>query len=218
MNESSSTIDKLPILLATTNPAKEQTFRRLVEGLPLSPMTPAQLGLEVFSEEEGETHESIARTKAELWSQAGSMLAIASDGGLVLPALGSRWESRYTHRFAGPAADDAERLTRLLELMQPFQGTEREASWREAVAIAHRGRILVSWELRGATGLIADRPDDHYKTPGFWAFSVWYFPRFRKTYSQLTPEERESLDDHWARLRQLVQRYFRSHFVTPQAS
>ncbi|MCH8225169.1 MAG: hypothetical protein IIC97_04790 [Chloroflexi bacterium] len=218
MNESSSTIDKLPILLATTNPAKEQTFRRLVEGLPLSPMTPAQLGLEVASDEEGETHESIARTKAELWSQAGSMLAIASDGGLVLPALGSRWESRYTHRFAGPAADDAERLARLLELMQPFQGTEREASWREAVAIAYCGRILVSWELIGATGLIADSPGDQYETPGFWAFSVWYFPRFGKTYPQLTPEERESLDDHWTRLRQLVQRYFRSHFVTPQAS
>jgi inosine/xanthosine triphosphate pyrophosphatase family protein len=218
MNESSSTIDKLPILLATTNPAKEQIFRRLLEGLPLSPMTPAQMGLEVFSEEEGETHESIARTKAELWSQAGSMLAIASDGGLVIPALGSRWESRHTHRFAGPAADDAERLARLLELMRPFQGQEREASWREAVAIAHRGRILVSWELRGATGLIADRPDDYYKTPGFWAFSVWYFPRFGKTYPQLTPEERESLDDHWTRLRQLVQRYFRSHFVTPQAA
>ena len=218
MNESSSTIDKLPILLATANPAKEQTFRRLVEGLPLSPMTPAQLGLEVASDEEGETHESIARTKAELWSQAGSMLAIASDGGLVLPALGSRWESRYTHRFAGPAADDAERLARLLELMQPFQGTEREASWREAVAIAYCGRILVSWELIGATGLIADSPGDQYETPGFWAFSVWYFPRFEKTYPQLTPEERESLDDHWTRLRQLVQRYFRSHFVTPQAS
>ena len=128
-------------------------------------MTPAQLALEDVPQEEGPTHEAIARHKAELWSLAGSMLAIASDGGLVLPALGGRWESRYTHRFAGPAADDAERLARLLELMRPFRGAEREASWREAVAIAHRGRILVSWELKGGTGLIADSPGDPYQVP-----------------------------------------------------
>ena len=207
---------KIPILLATTNPAKEQSFRRMLEGLPLSPITPAQRGLEDVPPEEGDTHEAIARSKAERWSRAGSMLAIASDGGLVLPALGDRWESRYTHRFAGPAADDADRLARLLELMRPFHGPEREASWREAVAIAHRGRILVSWELKGATGLIADSPGDPYQVPGFWAFSVWYFPQFTKTYPQLSPGERDSLDDHWTRLGQLVQRYFRSHFVTPR--
>ena len=211
------TSDKTPILLATTNPAKEQSFRRLLEGLPLSPMTPAQLGLEDVPEEEGDTHEAIARSKAEFWSRAGSMLTIASDGGLVLPALGGRWESRYTHRFAGPAADDAERLTGLLKLMQPFHGAEREASWREAVAIAHKGRLLVSWELRGATGLITDSPADPYQVPGFWAFSVWYFPQFGKTYPQLSSDEHDSLDDHWTRLRQLVQRYFRSNFVTPSA-
>ncbi len=180
-------------------------------------MTPAQLALEDVPEEEGETHEAIARSKAAVWSLAGSMLAIASDGGLVLPALGGRWESRYTHRFAGPAADDAERVARLLELMRPFHGAEREASWREAVAIAHRGRILVSWEIKGGTGLIADSPGDPYQVPGFWAFSLWYFPQFAKTYPQLSPGERDSLDDHWTRLRQLVQRYFRGHFVAPSA-
>ena len=209
------TSDKISILLATTNPAKEHTFRLLLEGLPLSPMTPAHLGLADVPEEKGETHEAIARSKAELWSLAGSMLAIASDGGLVLPALGDRWESRYTHRFAGPAADDSERLARLLELMRPFQGAEREASWREAVAIAHRGRTLVSWELNGGTGLIADSPGEPYQVPGFWAFAVWYFPQFGKTYPQLSSGERDSLDDHWTRLGQLVLRYFRSHFVAP---
>ena len=109
------TSHKTPILLATTNPAKERTFRWLLDGLPLSPMTPAELAFEDVPQEEGETHEAIARSKAELWSLAGSTLAIASDGGLVLPALGGRWESRYTHRFAGPATDDAERLSRLLD-------------------------------------------------------------------------------------------------------
>ena len=216
-----STETQTPILLATGNPAKQQMLRWLVEGLALIPTTPEQLGLDSPPDEEGDTHQAIARQKAQHYSLAGSMLAIASDGGLVLPALGDRWQSLYTHRFAGPAANDAERLRRLLELMEPYQGNDREASWLEGLAIARRGEVLASWELRGGTGVIAEMPGDTSDisgdTPGFWAFSVWYFPQFSKTYSQLSTGQRESLDDHWGRLRQLVHRYFNSHFMTAES-
>ena len=203
-----------PILLATGNPAKQQTLRWLLEGLPFSPTTPEQLGLNVDPEEEGDTHQAIARLKAAQWSEAGSILSIASDGGLVVPALGARWESRYTHRFAGTAADDAERTRRLLELMRPYRGSDREASWVEALAIAHRGRVIASWELRGGTGIIAESPGDTLGSPGFWVFSLWYFPQFGKIYNQLSPHQRVLLDDHWSRLRRLVRRFFDAHFVS----
>ena len=218
MANPSSTPGQTPILLATGNPAKQQMLRWLVEGLALTPTTPEQLGLDSAPGEEGGTHQAIARHKAQQYSLAGSTLAIASDGGLVLPALGDRWQSRYTHRFAGPAADDAERVRRLLQLMKPYQGTDREASWLEGLAIARQGKVLASWELRGGTGVIAEMPGDATNapgdTPGFWAFSIWYFPKFGKTYSHLSTGQRETLDDHWGRLRQLVHRYFNSHFVT----
>ncbi|MDP6227181.1 MAG: non-canonical purine NTP pyrophosphatase [Dehalococcoidia bacterium] len=200
-----------PILLGTGNPAKQQTLQWLLEGLPLSPVTPGRLGLRTVPRERGDTHEAIARAKARDWSRAASALAIASDGGLLLPALGTRWDSRHTHRFAGPEADDAHRLRRLLNLMRPYQGPQREASWIEAVAIADRGKVLASWELRGATGVIADGPGDTARATGFWAFSVWYFPQFGKTYNQLSPEELEALQDHWARLRVLVRHFFRGY-------
>tara|TARA_B100000315_G_scaffold50934_1_gene45472 strand:+ start:2307 stop:2888 length:582 start_codon:yes stop_codon:yes gene_type:complete len=180
----------------------------LLEGLPLSPVTPGRLGLGAAPQEMGDTHEAIARSKAQDWSRAASALTIASDGGLVLPALGSGWDSRHTHRFAGPAADDAQRLRGLLDVMRPYRGTEREASWVEAVAIADRGEVLASWELRGATGVIAESLVGTAQPTGFWAFSAWYFPQLGKTYNQLSPEEREALQDHWVRLRVLVQRFF----------
>ena len=204
-----------PILLATGNQAKQQKLAWLVEDLGLCPVTPEQLGLLGIPEEEGDTHHSIARFKAQEWSKAGSTLAIASDGGLVLPVLGEQWESLYTHRFAGPAADDEERGRRLLQLMQPYQGPDREASWVEALAIAYRGRVLASWELRGSKGVIAESPDHSAGVPGFWAFSLWFFPQYGRTYNRLTAAELESLEDHWTRLRQLVRRFFRSHYVPP---
>ena len=202
------------ILLATGNPAKQQKLAWLVEGLGLSTTTPQQLGLSGVPEEEGGTHQEIARNKAREWSLAGSTLAIATDGGLVLPALGDSWESLYTHRFAGPAADDQERTRRLLELMEPYHGEDREATWVEGLCVADRGRILASWELTGGTGVVAEAPNDTPAIPGFWVFSVWYFPQFGRTYNQLTPEELASLDDHWTSLLRLLHRYFQSHFVS----
>ena len=141
------------------------------------------------------------------------MLAIASDGGLHIPALGTQWDSRYTHRFAGPDADDAQRRDRLLELMSPFTGEDRRATWVEALAVAHRGRLLAAWELYGATGVIADRASTPPLSPGFWAFSVWRFPGYDKTYDQLSPQELEDLDDHWLRLRRLAQGFLRRYLA-----
>ncbi len=216
MTEPTATSGNLPILIATGNPAKQEALRRLLEGLHLSPVTPKELGLHSVPEEEGDTHHAIARMKAREWSLAASMLAIASDGGLVIPVLGENWESRFTHRFAGPAADDAERLRRLLGIMAPYQGADREASWVEALAIADRGMVLASWELRGATGVIAEDVGDSPEVPGFWVFSVWRFPQCgNKSYNQLTAAELESLDDHWAQLRHLTQDFFDDYLTIP---
>ncbi len=203
-----------PILLATANGDKQRAFRSLLNGLPLTPITPAELGITASPEEDGDTHEAIARKKAVQWSRAGSMLAIASDGGLAIPALGPAWESRHTRRFAGPAAGDSQRVDRLLELMKPLTGADRSASWVEAIAIAHQGRLLASWELLGAGGEIAQARKSG-PVPEFWAFTVWTFPQYGKTYNELTPGERESLNDHWARLGHLVRRFFQTIFVPP---
>ncbi|PKB80198.1 MAG: hypothetical protein BZY88_09340 [SAR202 cluster bacterium Io17-Chloro-G9] len=206
-----------PILLATGNNDKQQAFRRLLEGLPLSTVTPQDAGVGAVPDEAGDSHLAIAEDKAVQWSKAASMLVIASDGGLVVPALGPLWESRHTHRFAGPAADDAERLERLLELMRPFKGKDRAASWVEALAIADNGRVLASWELAGASGMIANKRVGQGPVPEFWALTVWRFPQFRKTYNQLTDEQRESINDHWTRLRWLVHEFFESgSALTPE--
>ncbi len=205
-------IPATPILLATGNLAKQEVLRRLLEGLPLAPVTPAELGLAADPEERGATHEEIALEKAQEWSRLAAMLAIASDGGLVAPALGANWESRYTHRFAGPAADDAERRRRLLELLSPYTGAEREASWVEALAIADRGRPLRFWELKGGSGIIAETPEEGPHAPGFWVFPLWYFPKLGKYYNGLTDDEKESLGDHWATLRRLAHSYFLEEF------
>ena len=192
------------ILLGTTNPAKLEKLRWLLEGLPLEPVSPSDLGMAGRGPaEDGPTHLATAVAKAREWSLAASLPAISTDGGLVIPALGDGWQSTLTHRFAGEGADDGIRVSRLLELMAPYSGEGRRASWVEAVAIADGERSLASWEAPGAAGVLLEASSGP-TAPGFWVFSLWYFPQVGKTYNELEEGELVSLDDHWTRLRALV--------------
>jgi XTP/dITP diphosphohydrolase len=202
-------MDSISVLLGTGNPAKQSRLRRLLVGLPLNITTPGEPGVVADApDEQGATHEENARLKAEVWSRTRGTLAISSDGGLVVPALGRRWESLLTRRFAGEEADDEARLECLLRLMRPYRGQEREASWVEALAIARDGRTLASWEVEGATGLLLDEIGSSPVVPGFWVFSIWYFPELGKTYNALDEHELERLNDHWSQLKSLVRQFF----------
>ena len=200
------------ILLATGNADKQRMLRWLLEGLPLNPVTPAGLGVSADPDESADTHEAIARAKAEEWSRVAGVTAIASDGGLLVPALGANWESRYTRRFAGPAAADAERQRRLLELLEPYSGDDRRAAFVEGLAIARQGQTIASWEVQGATGRIVDTiadAGDATDGDGFWVFPLWRFPQYGRTYDRLTESERADLGDHWSALRALAQEFLR---------
>ena len=201
------------ILLATGNADKQRMLAWLLEDTPVRAVSPADVGVRADPDESGDTHEAIACAKAEEWSRVAGMPAIASDGGLVVPALGAHWESRYTHRFAGPAADDAERQLRFLHLMEPFAGDQRNAAFVEALAIADAGQTVASWPVSGATGRIVDSLADRggdTDGDGFWVFPLWYFPQFGRTYDRLTEAERASLGDHWLTLRGLVREFMTS--------
>tara|TARA_Y100001001_G_scaffold112084_1_gene109695 strand:- start:409 stop:750 length:342 start_codon:yes stop_codon:yes gene_type:complete len=109
---------------------------------------------------------------------------------------------------------DSQRVDGLLELMQPFTGADRNASWAEAVAIAYKGRLLASWELLGATGELAQTKPTGL-IPEFWVFTIWNFPQLGKTYNELTTEELLFLNDHWSQFGRLIRRFFESIYVPP---
>ena len=201
------------ILLGTTNPVKQEHLAWLLEGLPLRIVRPVEEGLSVEVEERGASHRENALLKAVAWSRASGLLAIASDGGLAVPALGERWDSLRTHRFAGPAADERARLEALLALMAPLTGGERRAFWREAVALAERGRPLKTWEAQGGEGVIAPSFDPGRIYRGFWVATAWYFPQVGKTYAEMAPQERRRSGEPWSRLRPRVLRFFRERLL-----
>ena len=200
------------LLLATTNPAKERELRRLVEGLPLALVAPRDVGLSLDVPEEEPTHQGNARAKAVAYSRAAGTLSLASDGGLVIPALGDAWEGLRTHRFAGDVGDLA-KARELLRRMKSQTGEKRRIFWREALVVAEAGRVLASWEVEGSHGYLAEGVDPSRMAPGFWVAGIWLFPQLGKTYGELDEGERRLVDDHWTRLRPLVQEFLRGYLA-----
>ncbi|MBI4494365.1 MAG: phosphatase PAP2 family protein [Chloroflexi bacterium] len=193
------------LLLATTHPAKRERLAWMVEGLPLRVLTPEQVAARPVVEERGANHRQVAEAKALAWSRAVQGLALASDGGVDIPALGARWEALLTRRAAGSEASDEQRAAHLLALLGGLRGEQRQARWREAAALAARGRLLGSWEVESSEPMrIAERYDPSGVPLGFWVPGLLEFPRLGRRYGQLSPAERERALDHWARLRPLV--------------
>lgn len=202
------------ILLATGNVAKQAKLRWLIDGLGFEAVTPRDLGLAGFDPpEDGASHREVASAKALAWANAADCLAIASDGGLDIPALGPNWNSLFTKRAAGDVPDDQARADHLVGLMRGKPVNEREAFKREAVAVARPGRTLGVWVAGGSVGRVVESYDPSKIKDGFWLPAILWDTRFGKIVADLTPEESEQTENGWNELREVV-RPFLSEMLT----
>jgi inosine/xanthosine triphosphate pyrophosphatase family protein len=198
------------ILLATSNPAKERKLRWLLDGLGYAFRTPRDHPPAGEPEEVGTTHREVAAHKAAFWSGYAPGLAIASDGGARIPALGERWNSLFTRRAAGVDADDRARADHLLGLMRGRKGTERTVVWVEGLALARAGELLASWQVECTLGRLVEAYDPRLVEGGFYMPGLVEVPRFGRVLARLSADELAQVDDCWNELRRRVRAYLGS--------
>ena len=195
----------LSVLLATTNPAKAERLRALAAGVALTLVEPSSIATPPAVEEDAASHLGNAIHKAVAWSRAHRAVALASDGGLAIPALGDDWSSLVTRRGTGGDVSDEEHAVRLLRRMRDLDGERRAAHWTEAVALAREGALLGAWEASGLRGHIADA----YVPPpngagGFWVRGLWVSGASSKRHWELSEADLAAEDDPWLTLAPLV--------------
>jgi inosine/xanthosine triphosphate pyrophosphatase family protein len=190
----------LSLVAGTTNAAKAAKLRELCAGLDVAFVEAGAPPAESAVDETGASHLANAVSKARAWSQARSVVAIASDGGLVIPALGDGWESLLTRRATGGEVSDEEHARRLLGRMRELTGERRAAHWAEAIAIARGGSVLGAWEDSGLCGRIADSYEaGPGAVPGFWVSGLWQTEDGRRHW-ELEASERAVQSDPWEKL------------------
>ena len=129
---------KPKLLIATNNQGKLKEIRAILGDLELELISPADLGLELDVEEDGQTYAENATKKAIAFFQASGLTSLADNSGLEVDALDGAPGLHSARYSTLPNATDADRrATLLLNLSRyPRPWTAR---FRATVAIAGPG-------------------------------------------------------------------------------
>ncbi len=199
------------IILGTNNPHKKEKLRWIAEGF-FSEVGVMRENIEV--EETGKTFEENARIKALAIARLENSYAIASDGGVLIPALGENWNELLTKRFAGlENVTDFDRMNMLLELMKGKSGKDRMVVWKEAIAIASPEGVLFSVEVDGDTGMLQETYDPKQYKEGIWLCTLTAYPQFGgKNFFELNEEEKKYGEVSWWKLKEKVEEFLQDYF------
>lgn len=195
------------IFIATSNPGKLRDFKGAASNLPIEIAAIPDFSSIPPVVEDGTTFEANARKKAEAYSRyVRGKIVIADDSGLVVDALGgapgvhsARYAADEPHTADANTDDDDNnaKLIRELKLIPPDQRTGRFVCW---IAAARDGKTIAVFEGK-AEGIILDQPRG---TNGFGYDPLFYFPSIKKTFAELSAEEKAEHSHRGAAFRKFL--------------
>ncbi len=150
-------------------------------------------------EESAPTFAENAAGKALHYSRVRDGMVFADDSGLVVPALGGK-PGVHSARYAGPQATNSRRIEKLLDEMQGKAENERAAYFVCAIALAEKGRSIAVVTDR-VDGKILESPRG---AGGFGYDPVFYFPALKKTFAELSAEEKNQFSHRGKAFRRLL--------------
>ena len=177
---------KQTIVLATRNNGKTTEMKELLKEFPIDIKNLDDFGPIPPVKEDGATFDDNAYKKASFTAKVLGLPALADDSGLEVDALGGAPGVRSA-RYAGPDASDEENNVKLLREMEGK--ASREAAFMCVISIAVPSGAALTYEAR-CEGVIADAPSGNQ---GFGYDPVFYYPPLRKTFAQMTPEEKNAV-------------------------
>lgn len=170
------------LLIATTNRGKFREFSALLADLPLRLTSLADHPHVPTVPEEGATYLANATEKALVAARSTGMPALADDSGLEVDALGGA-PGVASARYAGPRADDAANVARLLEELAGVPPGRRTARFRCVIVVARPDGAILSAEGT-CEGLITTAPRGE---GGFGYDPVFFDPEAGATFAELPP-------------------------------
>jgi len=180
-------------VLASHNRGKLKEMQEILGELGVEVVLQSDLGIDLEPEENGATFAENAAIKAKAVMEASGLPAIADDSGLCVDALNGA-PGVYSARYGG-LDDDAARYRLLLNNLRG--ATNRAARFHTDVVCAFpNGDVLrAQGECRG-TIAFAPRGEG-----GFGYDPIFFVPELRKTFAQLTAEEKNAISHRGNALR-----------------
>jgi XTP/dITP diphosphohydrolase len=174
------------LVIATRNQGKTSEIKSLLSGFPVIIRNLDDFGPIPEVKEDGETFDDNAYKKAGFAAKILGFPALADDSGLVVEALGGA-PGVHSARYAGENATDEERCLKLLNEMKGKKN--RKAAFECVISIAVPGGAALTYEAR-CEGLIAEKLRG---TNGFGYDPIFFYPPLKKTFAELTQEEKNRI-------------------------
>lgn len=168
------------ILVGTTSADKLREIAQILTGLPVTLVSPHEVGKFPPLLEDRRTFQENACKKALVLSRHFRMPVMAEDAGLEVDCLGGRPGVR-SHRYAGPEATDAENNVKLLAELEGTPLENRAARYRSAIALAEPDGVLFVVE-GSCEGRIVEQAAG---TGGFGYDPLFFYPPLGVTFGQL---------------------------------
>ena len=176
----------MKLVLASKNAKKLKEMNEILSGLGIEVCLQADAGVDVDVDETGTTFEENSLLKAKAVMEASGLPAVADDSGLCVDALNGA-PGVYSARYGGEGLDDAGRYKMLLANMP--RGAARTAKFVSVITCCFpNGDVLTA---RGeCPGTIAFVPMGE---GGFGYDPVFFQPKLKKTFAQLSAEEKNAV-------------------------
>jgi len=183
----------LKLLIATNNPGKMIEIRALLGERELALVTPAQVGIELEVQENGQTYAENALLKGRAFASRAGLVTLADDSGLEVDVLSGQpglHSARYVER---PGATDADRRRKLLERLkgQPRPWRARFRCW--VAVVDPKGQAQLAEGVCEGEIIPEERGQN-----GFGYDPIFLIPELGKTMAELNMAEKNQLS-HRAR-------------------
>ncbi|MGH8011411.1 MAG: non-canonical purine NTP pyrophosphatase [Candidatus Binataceae bacterium] len=196
------------LLIATTNPAKLQEYRLLLNGFALELVSLREMHIAADAPETGTTFIENARLKVRFYFALAGIPTLADDGGLEVDALGGA-PGVHSHRWLGEVgagtAGDRLLAKEVVRRMAGVAAERRSARIRAAAVLIHtRDGITCEHVAEAALeGVIADRCYSDMR-PGFPYRAVLFMPKLGRYLAELSEAEEARLSQRRVLVEQLA--------------
>ncbi|MEG1429932.1 MAG: XTP/dITP diphosphatase [Oscillospiraceae bacterium] len=189
----------MKFVLASQNQNKLRELREILQKMDIEVVSEADVGVDLEVEETGTTFEENSALKAHAVMQATGLPAIADDSGLMVDAL-SGAPGVYSARYGGPELDDVGRYRLLLGAMSGQ--LDRKAKFVSTICCSFPDGTDIT--ARGeCPGTLAYAPQGEN---GFGYDPIFFLPPLKKTFAQLTGEEKNAISHRGNALRQFEEK------------
>lgn len=184
----------MKLVLASRNKKKLVEMQEILSALGVEVVMEADVGVDVDVEETGTTFAENAALKARAVCEASGLPAIADDSGLCVDALNGA-PGVYSARYGGEGLDDVARYKLLLENMRGQ--LDRRCGFVSAICCVfpNGDELTALGECRGTLAYAAKGEN------GFGYDPIFFVPEMKKTFAQLTADEKNEISHRGKALR-----------------